>query len=663
MRLRYLSLLAVLASLWFAGLFSAAHAAITPWGDVSPATDPGTWTTSLNAYIGNTASGSLTIDGGSGLLSGNGYIGYDSTATGTVNVTGNGSTWLAAYGFYVGESGGGTLSVTNGGSITSSNSMIGVESGANGVVAVDGPGSVWNETGTLDVGPWGNGTLSITNGGSVSVASFTRVSSYSGGTGLIQFGGNGGTLTTQTLCASPTQLAGTGTIVAHGIITDANVVFDATSGQSPTLTFQQPGQSVAVVLDMASNPTTNGQLGAGWNGAGSMTIRDGVSIHSSYGAVAYNPGSSGVVAVTGAGKRLDEQLSVGRGGWRWNAFDRQRRHDHQLQQLHRLLFGCKRHGHSRWRGSVWNAPGQTFYVGYNGSGTLSITGGGGVNSGNGSGSLLVIGTNAGSTGIVGVSGAGSTWNQAGFTCVGQLGSGTLSVSNGGSVTSSDTYVAGGSTSTGVVMVTGAGSVWNNTGSLYISYNPFPVGGTASGNGTLAITNGGSVSIASVTAVGPSGMIQFGASGGTLSTQGLFVSPTQVTGTGTISTRGIISDTGLVFDASHGLKQTFFFQQPGQSVAVNLDTTGTPTPNSVLGVGWQDAGSLTIRDGINLQSFYGYVGYNPGTTGVATVTGTASAWTLQSLSVGTNGGGTLSIAAGGSVTSGYAAIGDNAGADR
>ena len=61
MKFSHLFPLAVLAYLWFAVPFSAARAAITPFGDISPATDPSTWTGSTDAYIGNTASG--TYDG------------------------------------------------------------------------------------------------------------------------------------------------------------------------------------------------------------------------------------------------------------------------------------------------------------------------------------------------------------------------------------------------------------------------------------------------------------------------------------------------------------------------------------------------------------------------------------------------------------------------
>ena len=50
-----------------------------------------------------------------------------------------------------------------------------------------------------------------------------------------------------------------------------------------------------------------------------------------------------------------------------------------------------------------------------------------------------------------------------------------------------------------------------------------------------------------------GVIDFGAGGGTLTTRSLFVSPQQMTGSGNISTNGIVSDFDLVFDADHTAK--------------------------------------------------------------------------------------------------------------
>ena len=69
-----------------------AQAAIVGTGDVTPA-DPATWTSSTTGYIGQNSTGTVTVDGGSRLLSYEGYLGYNSGSAGTATVTGTGSLW------------------------------------------------------------------------------------------------------------------------------------------------------------------------------------------------------------------------------------------------------------------------------------------------------------------------------------------------------------------------------------------------------------------------------------------------------------------------------------------------------------------------------------------------------------------------------------------
>ena len=116
------------------------------------------------------------------------------------------------------------------------------------------PVSTWNNSYDLYVGNFGSGVLSISSGGSVTVGGASYVGFNAGSTGTINF--SNGTLTTQSLYASPSQLTGTGTIKTGGLVSDVNLVFDSTHGLSRTL----PGfGSVTVNLDM-SNPSNVGDL-------------------------------------------------------------------------------------------------------------------------------------------------------------------------------------------------------------------------------------------------------------------------------------------------------------------------------------------------------------------------------------------------------------------
>ena len=92
---------------------------------------------------------------------------------------------------------------------------------------------------------------------------------------------------------------------------------------------------------------------------------------------------------------------------------------------------------------------------------------------------------------------------------------------------------------------------------------------------------------------------------------------------------------------------------------------SPSTNGYLGAGWKGTGSLTIQDGITVNSDTGVLGYWSGTTGSAIVRGIGSTWNSNGVSVGSGGSGTLSINSGGVVNSAGigspSCIGDSAGA--
>ena len=344
---------------------SGAQAALTYSGELNPA-DPSTWTTSTAAYVGQTADGSLTIDGGSTISSSSSYLGYNAGVTGTVAVSGGGSSWTSKSNRYIGYNGTGVMSITNGGVVSSSNGYLGNAAGSAGTVTVDGTGSTWNNSSNLTVANSGSGTLSITNGGAVNVTNTTTV----GKLGTINFGGsNGGTLTTGSLYASPSQLSGAGTINTSGILSDMDMAFNATHGTTQTLNMN------GVTVNLTQSSTKN--LGAGYLGTGSLSITDGVTVASSGGYLGYGAGSAGTATVDGAG--------------------------------------------SKWTNS-------TLYIGYNGTGVMSITNGGVVSSSNG-----YLGNAAGSAGTVTVDGTGSTWNNSSNLTVANSGSGALNITNGGAV--------------------------------------------------------------------------------------------------------------------------------------------------------------------------------------------------------------------------------------
>ncbi|QWG13574.1 autotransporter outer membrane beta-barrel domain-containing protein [Bradyrhizobium sediminis] len=131
-------------------------------------------------------------------------------------------------------------------------------------------------------------------------------------------------------------------------------------------------------------------------------------------------------------------------------------------------------------GSAWAAQGMA--VGYHGAGTLTVSNGGAVTT---SVWEVSIGDSAGSTGAVTVDGAGSTLTGSDVV-VGNHGAGTLMISNGGAVaaTTWTSRLGNSAGSTGTATVTGVGSTWTNGSNLYIG---------VAGTGALTIANGGAVS--------------------------------------------------------------------------------------------------------------------------------------------------------------------------
>lgn len=134
--------------------------------------------------------------------------------------------------------------------------------------------------------------------------------------------------------------------------------------------------------------------------------------------------------------------------------------------------------------STWTNTGD-LVAGQDGIGVLRIEDGGHVNNNDG-----YIGGGAGSHGYVYVADPNSIWNNAGQLLVGDGGSASLTIENGGLVNSALASIGNSISGSGAVVVighdaAGTASTWNVTNQLIIAYD-----GT---NNTLSIQNGGLVS--------------------------------------------------------------------------------------------------------------------------------------------------------------------------
>jgi len=655
---------------FLAAPFSATHAAISVTGNVSPE-DPSTWNCSTNCYVGKTADGTLNVqnDGFSVYYC---YIGDEKAATGRVTIDGSLASGSASAAL-IGWGGKGILDVLNGGYFHDCWGYVGYKSGSTGIVTVDGTGSTWHNSNDLYVsGSHNTGTLNITNGGIVTVGNTTTISCESTATGLVNFGSNGGSLTTKTLYASYLQLAGTGTINTNGFVGDVDLLFDKDHGLKQTFTIEKlSDQHITVNLDMTQSITAD--IGLGWKANASMVIRDAVVVYSGSGYLGYQAGSTGAATVKGSGSR-------------WiNVSD--------------------------------------LYVGRYGTGQLNITDGGAVSA---SGATY-IGYGAGSKGTATVDGKDSTWTS-GSLHIGELGSATLNITDGATVSVDDCYISSGSVlvsganskltsenylqfdgANGVLIikeggkvsgrtfdlqghatVDGSGSRWTNNSFLCIG------GGGLTSEASLTITNGGAVTSSSC-AIGhdQSAYVTVKGADSTLTCTTVVVGSTNagspVSGSLNISNGAVVTDT-----------DGYIGSQSGSTAFVTVDGLGSKwTNSSSLDVGhYTDNGILKITNGATVSSGSdsivgsskigtvavdgdlstlsvggnliagdygrafldvtnggvvtsagGYLGKSYATaTGTVTVDGPGSKWLNSgSLVIGESGSGTLNITNGGAVT--------------
>ena len=305
---------------------------------------------------------------------------------------------------------------------------------------------------------------------------------------------------------------------------------------------------------------------------------------------------------------------------------------------------------------------------------------------------VILGNTAGQSGNIEVSGGSLTLTPGGYPTgsilVGNLGTGTVTVSNGGKVSASSTYIAANAAgATGTVTVTGTGSQWS-TGFMDIG---------SSGNGTLNVRNGATVdattsgiSIGSDNGAVGVANVESGSHVTTTSTSiGAVTGATgtlNVTGNGSVWTSGGITvgggTAGALNVTAGGKVESFGGVSIGDQVTVSgansqLVISGNATtgiyPSIALGLGTLTAtgpSSLLIEDGgkVTIQNTAtattgSEADFRIGrttATATVTVTGAGSALTtpydiLVGQAFGSNA--ILTVSNGGTLNTGHASIAD------
>ncbi len=285
---------------------------------------------------------------------------------------------------------------------------------------------------------------------------------------------------------------------------------------------------------------------------------------------------------------------------------------------------------STWTVSEQGQP-RGLRVGYQGAGTVHAT-----NSQISALTLTLGETNASASGVLTASGGTITIQDA--TVVGNVGSGTLALSNGATLKTYGLTVGALANSTGSLSVTG--STLTNSIETFIGFN---------GAGTLTASNAQIYSKALFIARNLGSISSASLSGGAMTlTEDIHVGSGGY-GTFTLSGGGILhSDIGNVA------------YEAGSKGEVNI-LGGAWNNRRAIFVGVSGNGTINIGDNGTIESESGYLGQVLGGTGTVNITGNSS-WTMtNTLVVGVNGEGHLNVSGGGQVGSVWSQIGLNPGA--
>jgi T5SS/PEP-CTERM-associated repeat protein len=213
----------------------------------------------------------------------------------------------------------------------------------------------------------------------------------------------------------------------------------------------------------------------------------------------------------------------------------------------------------------------TLVVGFNGTGVLSISGGGNATAPN-----IFVGASALGHGNATVSGTGSLFQTNGTLAVGLSSNGALTITNGGDALSGTGVIGSNAGSVGNATIAGVGSSWTNSGN-------FTLGGN--GTGFLTLADGGLLSTSNFT-ITNNGTLNFGLAG---ITGGLDYGEIDISGNATFGgTFTTFFTSG--FNPVDGESFHLFAFGPGALISGNFSTYNLPSLDP--GLSWDTTGLLT-----------------------------------------------------------------------
>jgi T5SS/PEP-CTERM-associated repeat protein len=524
---------------------------------------------------------SLTVQGG-GVVAPHTAIALSPGSTATLNLAGASASWTTGGSLVAGWNGNGTVSLTEGASLMSYWTTVGLSTGASGTVNISGAGSLLTNTNmAFTVGAYGSGTVNVADGGALNNLAWTNINTTPGVSSFATVSGTGSTWTDQLITVGQ---------VGNGFLT-------VSDGGSVSCTDSVVGDQVGsfgqvTVQDANSTWSVSGGLTVGASGGGVLQIGPGGTVTTANDVlIGANADGNGAVVVTGNGSRLVTVNSV--------------------------------------------------KVGSSGRGFLEISRGGAVSCSGG-----LVGDPLGPGGQAVVQDANSSWTVNGYLGVGDAGTGLVNVSGGATMTSQWSHIGGHplwgvSGGVGIVAVSGAGSTWRNT------WGGISVGNW--GTGTIQILNGGSLINDGFMTVGDNDTVVLSgqengvgsvlvSGDGSAMTGGSITIGEDVHGTLTVDGGGSVSSTyATVGDRSGSF---------GEVTVQDANSSWTLT--QWLIVGSYGRGALQIGPGGAVTTVEVIIGRNADGNGSLVVDGAGSRLSAQILYVGDGGLGTAVVKNGGAI---------------
>lgn len=486
-----------------------------------------------------------------------------------------------------------TGSLTLQSNFSSANVTLGNATGDSGTLTVSGgPSSLWTNTSTIYVGNGGTGLLEIGSGSVVETVNL-YLGAAPGGSGTVQLED------ASSLTATGTIFVGYGGDTTTGGVGTLNIYDGSTVTTTSAVIADGLNTQGTVVVDGSGSLFDNdGSMVVGGGGLGTLNVTDGGALETgslAIGSLATASGSKVTIDGNASTLTVDNDVTIGGSTDAELALT-----DGASATVGAVKLGITGQGDGTL--TVDDASlvvtGRLF-VGQLGTGTVSITNAGTINAAG-----AVIGWYAGGEGTVTVDGPGSRFDNSAELYVGNEGDGTLTVSGGGVVTSTAGYVGTVTGSKGEVTVTGTGSLWEMD-------NAFIVGYQSGTEGTVTISNGGVINALQASLGDLAGSVG------------------SMTVTGAGSTWSAYTDANIQYSGD-------------------------------LNVGRYGQGTLIVADGGTVSGGMLHIGNEVGSSGTVTVTGAGSNLDITNrLSIGLDGTGSLTLSQGATISAGRIVIADGA----